>query len=159
MKRITLHLKRKVFTLLFALLLSSQLSAQCWQTVSAGGGQTLAIKTNGKLWGWGENTWGQLGIGKNGSTPIKTQIENENTWSKVSTGLQHTLAIKTDRTLWAWGENLYGQVGDNTYIDKWIPVQIGTDTNWIEVEAGALHSIALKTNGNLVRLVKTPLIW
>lgn len=121
----------------------------CWQTLSAGGGQTLAIKPDGTLWGWGENASGQLGDGTNASNPIPIQIGSDTNWLKVSTNTDHTLGIKTDGTLWAWGDNLYGQVGDGTNINKTTPVQIGTDTNWKAVEAGILHSIALKTDGTI----------
>ncbi|RYY72071.1 MAG: T9SS type A sorting domain-containing protein [Chitinophagaceae bacterium] len=121
----------------------------CWQTLSAGGGQTLAIKPDGTLWGWGENASSQLGDGTSASNPIPAQIGTATNWLKVSTNTHHTLAIKTDGTLWAWGGNQYGQVGDGTNIDKNTPVQIGTDTNWKAVEAGILHSIALKTDGTI----------
>lgn len=121
----------------------------CWQTLSAGGAQTLAIKPNGTLWGWGENGSSQLGDGTNASNPIPAQIGTATNWLKVSTNTNHTLAIKTDGTLWAWGGNQYGQIGDGTNIDKSIPIQIGTDTDWKAVEAGILHSIALKTDGTI----------
>lgn len=121
----------------------------CWQTLSAGGGQTLAIKPDGSLLGWGENASSQLGDGTNASNPIPAQIGTDIDWLKVSTNTYHTLAIKTDGTLWAWGGNEYGQVGDGTNSDKNTPVQIGTDTNWKAVEAGIMHSIALKTDGTI----------
>lgn len=121
----------------------------CWQTLSAGGAQTLAIKPNGTLWGWGENGSSQLGDGTNASNPIPAQIGTDTNWLNVSTNTNHTLAIKTDGTLWAWGDNQYGQIGDGTNINKNTPVQIGTDTDWKAVEAGILHSIALKTDGTI----------
>gem|GEM_PF-956159 len=121
----------------------------CWQTLSAGGGQTLAIKPDGSLWGWGENASSQLGDGTNASNPIPAQIGTATNWLEISTNTYHTLAIKTDGTLWAWGGNQYGQVGDGTNTDKNTPVQIGTNTDWKAVEAGIMHSIALKNDGTI----------
>jgi alpha-tubulin suppressor-like RCC1 family protein len=121
----------------------------CWQTISAGQLQTLAIKSNGTLWGWGENENGQLGNGTNLNSPMPTQIGTNANWLKVSTRIDHTLAIKTDGTLWAWGGNLYGQLGNNSNENTNIPVQIGTDTDWQDIAAGSLHSTALKTNGTI----------
>jgi len=91
-------------------------------SVSAGGEHTMAIKTDGSLWGWGGNDDGQVGNGTttNQLTPIKIM----DSVAAVSASFGHTLALKTDGTLWAWGRNFYGQLGDGTNINKDTPIQI-----------------------------------
>ena len=46
-------------------------TATNWARVSAGGDHTVAVKTDGTLWAWGDNNYGQLGDGTttNQSTP------------------------------------------------------------------------------------------
>ncbi|MDR0334816.1 MAG: hypothetical protein LBH69_02890 [Methanomassiliicoccaceae archaeon] len=122
-----------------------------WATVSAGNAHTMAIKYDGTLWGWGEGTYGQLGLGMSFmylSYPF--QVGTASDWMTVAAGDGHTVAIKTDGTLWAWGHNLYGQIGDGTTrSDRYTPVKIGTDTDWAMVSAGYGHTVAIKTDGTL----------
>ena len=143
----------KNFYFLIVLLFSLQMNAQCWQTVSAGQHHTLAIKTDGTLWSWGRNTYGQLGDGTNTDKNIPTQVGSDNNWSSISAGgidyLDFSLAIKTDGTLWAWGRNNEAQLGNGNYTSTNTPIQIGNSADWTSISAGGNFSIAIKTNGTL----------
>ena len=123
-----------------------------WQVISAGAGTgtSLAIKTDGTLWAWGDNTFGQLGDGTTTNKNQPIQIGTATNWWKIASHCsEHSLAIKTDGTLWAWGKNYYGQLGDGTHTNQSVPIQIGTATNWKEVSLGGFHSLGLKTDGTL----------
>ena len=119
-----------------------------WKQVSCGIYSTAAIKTDGSLWVWGNNSYGQLGTNNitSYSSPVQT-IAGGNNWRKVSMGLYHTLAIKTDGTLWTWGRNSYGALGDNTIIHRSSPVQtIAGGNNWVSVSGGFVHSLILNSS-------------
>ena len=109
----------------------------------------VTVKTDGTLWGWGSNIYGQLGDGttNNYSSPI--QIGTANTWIQVAEGTHHTVAIDSSGKLWSWGRNNYGQLGDGTTVDSSSPSQIGSSTNWKQVVCGTYSTIAIKTNGTL----------
>jgi hypothetical protein len=130
------------------------------------------LKTDGSLWAWGRNNYGQLGIGTKTnscifdiyfqlySCPNPVQVETDTQWVSVSTGYTHTMALKADGSLWAWGRNDYGQLGIGTKTNScsyddlgwyvcFAPVQVGTDTGWGSVVAGDAHNAALKTDGSL----------
>jgi alpha-tubulin suppressor-like RCC1 family protein len=110
----------------------------------------MAIKTNGTLWGWGNNLSGRMGTGNTTSTSSPVQIGTLSDWAKISCGSNATFAIKTDGTLWAWGNNNIGQLGDGTFINKSSPIQIGTLSNWNTVSANdATSVVATKTDGTL----------
>lgn len=117
-----------------------------WSAVSAGNTHSLAIKSDGTLWAWGENSFGQLGVGDQVHRNAPTQIGSATTWQRIDGGYAHTVAIQADKTLWRWGWNLDGggNVLSGTY--QLTPLQLGTDTNWSAISAGDAHSVALKTN-------------
>ena len=123
-----------------------------WKQVSlTSNGVAAAIKTDGSLWTWGRNAFGQLGIDNiaNRSSPVQT-VSNVTTWKQVSVGGFHTAAIKTDGTLWLWGSSNCGALGDNTIITKSSPIQtISGGTNWQSVSANVFNTIATKTDGTL----------
>lgn len=140
-------MKRTITILL--LFLSLQMSAQCWQSISAGYDHSLAIKNDGTLWAWGRNDYSQLGDGTTANKNTPTQIGTANNWVKISTSLRTSYAIKADGTLWSWGRNQYGQLGQGAEAIITTPTQVGTATNWQNINAGEEHFIALKTDGTL----------
>ena len=124
-----------------------------WKLVAAGVGarHTTAIKTDGTLWTWGDNAFGQLGDNTvaTKSSPIQT-VSGGTNWKQVAVGYAHTAAIKTDGTLWTWGYNLDGQLGDNSTTRKSSPVQtVSGGTNWKLVTGGQYHTASIKTDGTL----------
>ena len=92
-----------------------------WQSVSASKYHTCGTKTDGTLWCWGFNKYGQLGdgttTGKSNPWPVGT---NKN-WKAVSANFWHTCGTQTDGTLWCWGYNYCGQLGDGTTKDSSSP--------------------------------------
>jgi alpha-tubulin suppressor-like RCC1 family protein len=131
------------------LILSFQISAQCWQSINGGYGHSVGIRTDGTLWAWGDNSSGQLGDGTFFNKDIPTQIGISSNWQVTALGKDHSLAIKTDGTLWSWGNNSSGQLGDGTNFYKYSPTQIGSANNWKTATGGGFHSLGIKTDGTL----------
>ena len=124
-----------------------------WKQVASGNSYTAAIKTDGTLWGWGNNvTYGNLGINNLTSricTPVTTFAGGTN-WKQVACGFRHTAAIKIDGTLWTWGYNNDGQNGNGGSIQRIIPGQTSSGgTNWKQVACAPSHTAAIKTDGSL----------
>ena len=110
-----------------------------------------AIKTDGTLWTWGRNDYGQLGDGSTLSrlSPVTT-AGGGTTWCSLGSSEIHVLATKTDGTLWTWGSNSLYQLGDGTATDRSSPVTVaGGGTNWCFVSAGGSSSAAIKSDGAL----------
>ncbi len=87
-----------------------------WASVAAGSDHSVAIKTDGTLWTWGDNEHGELGDGTTIDRPEPVQI-GDDAWKQVSGGWDFTVGIRADGTLWAWGQNNYGQLGDGTNVE------------------------------------------
>ncbi len=118
--------------------------------ISIGSNHFAAIKSDGTLWTWGDNQYGQLGQGDTTARDEPTQVGVLTTWSSVVCGADHTLAIKTDGTLWAWGRNDYCQLGNGAdTTNDIIPTQVGAATTWSTLSAGLRHSVARRTDNTL----------
>jgi len=121
-----------------------------WVDVAVGGSSTLALKADGTMWGWGENTYGQLGDGTRvpqRATPVRSAPGND--WKQVATTGIHSVALKRDGTLWSWGNNWGGQMGDGTKNSSLVPVRIGTSSNWIKIWANLIENVGQQADGSL----------
>ena len=115
-----------------------------------GGDQKLVIKADGTLWGWGDNSAGQLLTGDttNVSTPI--QIGTDTDWAKVETTASGTvIGLKTNGIIWAWGSNANGEVGDGTTVNKTVATEDTSSSFWRDISVGFYHVLALKGDGTL----------
>jgi alpha-tubulin suppressor-like RCC1 family protein len=114
------------------------------------GGNSLAIKTDGTMWGWGYNQNGNLVQNSqiNYSSPV--QIPGT-TWKYVSGNEgQNQGAIKTDGTLWMWGAGNGGRLANNTDSPTKYssPVQV-PGTTWRSISMANVSVHATKTDGTL----------
>ena len=127
-----------------------------WTAIShsyaAGVRRVLSTKTNGTIWGWGSNSFGQLGLGDATQRNSPVQIGALTTWGMTggwfSAASEFSMAIKGGE-LWAWGRNNYGQLGLSDVTNRSSPVQIGSATDWSQVSCSRTHTLALKTDGSL----------
>lgn len=98
---------------------------------------SLAIKTDGTLWAWGQNAYGQLGLGNVTYYSSPKQVGALTTWLSIGGGTQHTLALKTDGTMWAWGRGTNGLLGLGNTTTYSSPKQIGALTTWTSLSGGS----------------------
>jgi alpha-tubulin suppressor-like RCC1 family protein len=111
----------------------------------------LALKSDGTIWAWGENTRAELGDGTGAlmqNRPVPSIPGTD--WKQVAAGSYSSFALKKDGTLWAWGMNWAGELGigfTNSSVTN--AVQVGTATNWIKVWAGGLETVAMQSDGSL----------
>jgi uncharacterized repeat protein (TIGR02543 family) len=134
-------------------------SGETIQLISLGEDHSLALTTNGRVYGWGSNSVGQLGDGtlvtKNIPTLIPfADLQVGEKIKYVSAGGYHSLALTTNGRVFGWGFNSFGSLGDNTNINKNIPTLISFTglqvSETIEfISAGSFHSLAVTTNGRL----------
>jgi alpha-tubulin suppressor-like RCC1 family protein len=117
--------------------------------ISSGDIDKMALKSDGTVWDWGDNTDGQLGNGNNNSSDFPVQVNNLSGVIAVSAGWAYCLALKSDGTVYAWGGNNWGELGDGTNTNSSLPVQVSNLSGVNAVSAGWAYCLALKSDGTV----------
>ncbi len=127
-----------------------------WTMVAAGSTHTLALASNGKLYAWGLNTNGQLGIGstvtKTSPTEVPLTLPAGTTITQLSAGDSFSLALTSDGVVYGWGDSRQGQVGDGTSAtSRTSPVLTAgmTGKTITQISAGGPHALALDSDGKV----------
>jgi hypothetical protein len=82
--------------------------------VAAGKGFTCALRADGTVWCWGDNSQGQLGASASGPPKGPTQANIQGLAGVVSAGRAHACALLGRGEVQCWGDNTAGQVGDGS---------------------------------------------
>ncbi len=115
--------------------------------IAEGDAFSLALGTDGSVWGWGADGYSQLGNGANplGTTaPVQT-ISAGSGITQVAAGINHALALKSNGTVLAWGNNQNGGLGNGTEYTSSGPVQVTGLSGASQVAAGWGISFAIYT--------------
>jgi len=96
--------------------------------VSAAVDHSLALKSDGTVFAWGDNMNGQCDV-----PPGLSDV------TKIAAGEFFSVALKSDRSIVTWGANDYGQ--------RDLPSPL---TGVTDISAGRAHVLALKNNGTVV---------
>ena len=126
------------------------------KAVAAGSYFSIALKSDGTLWAWGHNDFGELGNGTttDNSVPVASSActalpagpTTASRWSaRLTAYWTHSLAIKPDGSVWGWGLNEYGELGDGTTITHFSPVQ-SVITNATQISTGRYHTLAVRSD-------------
>src|SRR5262249_22315593 len=118
-------------------------------------------KTDGTLWCWGNNQYGQLGTGDTNPRKIPFQVKGlsgvtgvylPTATGVVSSRTATSCARRNDSTLWCWGNNDSGQLGTNDTELRLEPKQAdpnGLDSNFHDMSAGAAFSCLRRTDNTV----------
>lgn len=92
--------------------------------LDGGHGCGIARDDDGAVWCWGQNVFGEVGVGKQAHDvpPARVRVGNTEVL-EISLGLSTTCARTAD-DVWCWGNNVDGQVGDGTTENRRVPVRV-----------------------------------
>ncbi|CAI5740081.1 unnamed protein product [Hyaloperonospora brassicae] len=122
--------------------------------VAAGGTHSLAIDTCGRVWTWGSNSYGQLGIGsKTGQLCAPTRIALSARVHHMAAGWAHSALVSIAGEVFTFGWGLYNQLGHGSIQDESVPVAVdalyGLDSEVVQVACGNWHTAALTASGDV----------
>ncbi|MGE0561096.1 MAG: PKD domain-containing protein [Flavobacteriales bacterium] len=110
----------------------------------------MALRADGTVWGWGDNTYGQLGIGNKTLQNTPQQVLGLDSVIDIAASAGHSLALRADGTVWSWGANSQGQLGlPLTITDTTLPVKIDTILSATNVETGAAFSMVVDADSTV----------
>jgi alpha-tubulin suppressor-like RCC1 family protein len=101
-------------------------------------GQTLVLLANGKLYAWGNDTYGQLGDGATSAdqpSPVPFSAPDGVTYQSLATSGATSYAISTTGEVYAWGASSHGQTGDGSRTPVLTPVKVDSDAIAISATA------------------------
>ncbi|WP_082408344.1 RCC1 domain-containing protein [Verrucomicrobium spinosum] len=143
------------FCLLWILICLSASAALGGGKIASGLRHHLAVKSDGTVWAWGQNSSGQLGNGATVDSNVPVQVSGLTNVVSVAAGSSWSLALKSDGTVWGWGTN-QGYYGGGTTADTSIPRQVTGLSDIVKIAVSCktgtiarFFAYAVKSDGTL----------
>jgi alpha-tubulin suppressor-like RCC1 family protein len=116
--------------------------------VVGGYAHSCALLADGTASCWGDNTYGQLGVGTDaGATATPAAVDGLTNATSLACGYLHTCALVAGGTVACWGNNGFGQLGNKLPSPVSAPTSVVGLSGVVSIAAGAFHTCALTANG------------
>jgi alpha-tubulin suppressor-like RCC1 family protein len=121
--------------------------------VATSTGHTLALRSDGTVWAWGENSRGALGVSAGPARTTPVPVPGLSDVVQIAAGgdsaFHFSVALKRDGSVWTWGDNVYGQLGGERQGFRSTPARVDSLGSITRISAGARHVFALRSDGVL----------
>jgi hypothetical protein len=111
--------------------------------ISCGFCHSLALTESGRVFSWGRNYWGQLGVNvRHSSEPIIIEL-NDLKIQKISSGYKHSLLLSCDGDIYAFGRNWFGEIGNETQEEQRFPIKLELNIKFIDIASHPDYHISM----------------
>eukprot|EP01029_Cantina_marsupialis_P026645 TRINITY_DN7212_c0_g2_i1.p1 TRINITY_DN7212_c0_g2~~TRINITY_DN7212_c0_g2_i1.p1 ORF type:complete len:1171 (-),score=390.53 TRINITY_DN7212_c0_g2_i1:396-3551(-) len=125
--------------------------------VSCGAQFSIVVAHNSMVFSWGDNRFGQLGLGHREFVDVPTKVtklcnlRGQDRIVDVDCGPRHALALSGQRRVWSWGWNKFGQLGNGDMGDQVYPARLKFPNNEPiqEIHCGYRQSVAVTTTNKV----------
>lgn len=113
------------------IVMPSEVSTQTVRRIGVGITHSCMLTSGNKVYCWGANWLGQLGVGyrtgnKNAPQAVLVSdggIPADQTVLDIGSGANRACAVVSNGRSYCWGYNASGQIGDGTYVDRFAPTE------------------------------------
>jgi alpha-tubulin suppressor-like RCC1 family protein len=121
------------------------------KVIAIAGGRyfTVVLKSDSTVWTFGQNNYGQLGVGTNTVEVGLKQVIGLTGVTKIAASAFHGLALKRDSTLRTWGRNSDGQLGIGSTVNSYTIVTVIGANKMVDIKCGTNYSLFMKNNSSL----------
>jgi alpha-tubulin suppressor-like RCC1 family protein len=118
--------------------------------IAAAGYWSMALRSDGTVWTWGYNVFGELGNGTTTNSTVPVQVIGLTNIRSIAASFHNGYAVRSTGEVYAWGSGGVGAIGDGNYFDRSTPVLIPSINNPVKVVAGDVGwAAALLQDGTL----------
>uniref|UniRef100_A0A8C2CC59 HECT and RLD domain containing E3 ubiquitin protein ligase 4 n=1 Tax=Cyprinus carpio TaxID=7962 RepID=A0A8C2CC59_CYPCA len=122
--------------------------------VACGNCHSLALARGGQIFSWGQNKYGQLGLGMQGagvSSPQVVQSLQGVPFAQISAGGAHSFGLTLSGAVFGWGRNKFGQLGLSDNDDRCFPALLKTlrSQRVVYISCGEDHTAVLTKEGGV----------
>ena len=136
--------------------ISGVLTGKTITAISGGSEHTIALDSDGKVYTWGYNNYGQLGNNSTTESHVPVAVDISGVLAgkiitDIAAGTGYSVVLDSDGKVYAWGVNWYGQLGNNSYTDSHVPVAVDisgilSGKTITAIVAGGYHTIAMDSD-------------
>ena len=119
-------------------------------SICCGGRHSIALTESKRVYLWGDNTLGQLGIRSISANFVTCRTKPEHIpnfktmeFSKAVCGANYTLLLTKNGDVYGFGENCSGQIGNGTFNDQLIPVNVSKGIKFKDVVANKVNNLSV----------------
>ena len=118
--------------------------------VITNGSHTISLREDGKVFTWGDNTYGQLGNGTviTSDEPVEATFPEGTIITQIAAGENHNVALDSNGNVWTWGRNNNYQIG-NTRENQYTPYKVSNLPKVIKIAAGNNNTMVITENNEL----------
>ena len=120
-------------------------SDEDWQSVAAGQDSSCGIRLGGRLFCWGGNSFGNLGLGDLVQRLVPTEVVPGRAWTRISVDTFHSCGIDAEQNLYCTGRGIEGQLGTGDNTERLAPELIGK--GFAQVAVGRMSTCAVASDG------------